>query len=73
MKKPLALAAILTISFGVLAGCSSPSLITLKDGSEIQTVDKPVFNKKTGFYEYKQINGKEAAINKDDIITIKRL
>lgn len=73
MKKTLLTAALLATSFGFLAGCASPSVITLNDGREIQTVDKPDYNKTTGFYEYKQLDGKESSVNKDEVLTIKRL
>ena len=31
-------ALILALSFGILAGCANPSVITLNDGREIQTL-----------------------------------
>ena len=40
MKK-LLLPALLIGTFATLAGCSTPSLITLNDGREIQAVDAP--------------------------------
>ncbi|MFT0212665.1 YgdI/YgdR family lipoprotein [Pseudomonas sp. F1_0610] len=73
MTKPLLAAALIASSLSLLAGCSSPSIITLNDGREIQTVDQPEYNKKTGFYEYEQQDGKEASVNKDEVLTIKRL
>ncbi|MGL4315098.1 MAG: YgdI/YgdR family lipoprotein [Pseudomonas sp.] len=56
-----------------LAGCSTPSVITLNDGSQIQTVDAPQFDDDSGFYEFEQLDGKPARINKDQVITVKEL
>ena len=56
-----------------LAGCSSPSVITLNDGREIQTVDAPKYDDNSGFYQFKQLDGKETRINKDQIRTVKEL
>lgn len=56
-----------------LAGCSTPSVITLNDGSQIQTVDAPEFDDESGFYEFEQLDGKPARINKDQVITVKQL
>ncbi|MBB2496461.1 YgdI/YgdR family lipoprotein [Aquipseudomonas ullengensis] len=67
---PLTLAA---FGFVALTGCSTPSVITLNDGSQIQTVDAPEFDDASGFYEFEQLDGKPARINKDQVITVKEL
>ncbi|NLZ79205.1 MAG: YgdI/YgdR family lipoprotein [Gammaproteobacteria bacterium] len=56
-----------------LAGCSSPTVITLKDGTQLETTKKPKFDDDSGFYEFKQLDGKPVRINKDDIHTIKQM
>ncbi|MCY1242712.1 hypothetical protein D9M72_556940 [compost metagenome] len=56
-----------------LAGCSSPTVITLNDGREIQAVDNPDYDEDTGFYEFEQLDGKHAKVNKDQVRTIKEL
>ena len=56
-----------------LAGCSSPTVITLKDGTQLDTTSKPKFDDDSGFYEFKQLDGKPVRINKDDIHTIKQM
>jgi peptidase E len=66
-----ALAASLSM-IALLAGCSSPSVITEKDGSTTTTKDKPTYNKSTGFYEY-QKDGKTVQINKDDVHGIEQV
>ena len=72
MKK-LLLPALLIGTFATLAGCSTPSLITLNDGREIQAVDTPHFEKDTGFYEFQQLDGKHTRINRDQVRTISDL
>jgi len=72
MKK-LLLPALLLGAFTTLAGCSTPSLITLNDGREIQAVDTPHFEKNTGFYEFEQLDGKRTRINRDQVRTISDL
>ena len=62
-----------SLGFIVLTGCSTPSVITLNDGSQIQTVDTPAFDEDSGFYEFEQLDGKHAKINKDQVITVKEL
>lgn len=73
MTKRIIPALLMAIGFTVLAGCSSPSVITLNDGREIQTVDKPKFDEESGFYEFEQLDGKRATINKDQVQTVKEL
>ena len=73
MTKRIIHALLMAIGFTVLAGCSTPSVITLNDGREIQTVDKPKFDEESGFYEFEQLDGKRATINKDQVQTVKEL
>ncbi len=63
----------LTLSLASLAGCASPTVITLNDGREIQTVDTPKYNEASGFYEFQQLDGKRTRINKDQVRTVKDL
>ena len=71
MKK--AFLALSTLTLGLLVGCSTPSLIVLSNGQEIQTLDKPKYDAKSGFYELKQPAGKLQRLNKDQVHTIKAL
>ena len=48
----------LALGLATLAGCSSPTVITLNDGREIQSVDTPKFDSDTGFYETKIATGR---------------
>ncbi|MBK4993940.1 YgdI/YgdR family lipoprotein [Pseudomonas sp. S37] len=69
----LLLPALLLGTFATLAGCSTPSLITLNDGREFQAVDAPKFDRNAGFYEFQQLDGKRTRINKDQVRTISDL
>ena len=73
MTSRLLPALLLSSAFAVLAGCSTPSLITLNDGREFQAVDAPRYEKATGFYEFQQLDGKRTRINKDQVRTISDL
>ncbi|OZB29556.1 YgdI/YgdR family lipoprotein [Pseudomonas wenzhouensis] len=73
MTKRIIPTLLMTLGFVVLAGCSTPSVITLNDGREIQTVDKPKYDEDSGFYEFEQLDGKRATINKDQVQTVKEL
>ncbi|WP_166359353.1 YgdI/YgdR family lipoprotein [Pseudomonas akapageensis] len=63
----------LALGLVTLAGCASPTVITLNDGREIQAVDSPRYDEKSGFYEFEQLDGKQARINKDQVRTVKEL
>jgi hypothetical protein len=66
-------ALLLTLGLVALTGCASPTVITLNDGREIQTVDEPNFDEESGFYEFEQLDGKRAKVNKDEVRTVKEL
>ncbi|MGE8407239.1 MAG: YgdI/YgdR family lipoprotein [Pseudomonas sp.] len=64
---------LLALGIGALAGCASPTVITLNDGREIQAVDTPHYDEDSGFYEFEQLDGKRTRVNKDQIRTVKEL
>ena len=64
---------LLAVGLATLAGCASPTVITLNDGREIQAIDSPTYDEKSGFYEFEQLDGKETRINKDQVRTVKDL
>ncbi|MFJ4433827.1 YgdI/YgdR family lipoprotein [Pseudomonas sp. NPDC089395] len=64
---------LLALGIGALAGCSSPSVITLNDGREIQATDTPSYDDESGFYEFEQLDGKRTRLNKDQVRTVKEL
>lgn len=64
---------LLALGLATLAGCASPTVITLNDGREIQAVDEPEYDEETGFYEFEQLDGSRAKVNKDQVRTLKEL
>ncbi|HTK02897.1 MAG TPA: YgdI/YgdR family lipoprotein [Bordetella sp.] len=68
----LKLTAMSLATVAVLAGCSSPSVVNTRDGSQIVTPDTPQYDKKSGMYQY-QDNGREVQINKDDVKSIQQV
>lgn len=66
-------ALMLCAGLATLSGCSSPAVITLNDGREIQTVDTPKYDEDSGFYKFKQLDGKPSRVNKDQVRTINEL
>ena len=66
-------AVLLSLSLAALGGCASPAVITLNDGREIQTLDRPDFDDESGFYEYEGLDGKPGKVNKDQVRTVKEL
>ncbi|MGB9097659.1 YgdI/YgdR family lipoprotein [Erwinia sp.] len=66
MKK---LAYTLTLLAGglLLAGCSSDNVLHMKDGSTVVVQGKPEVDKATGMVMYTDENGKQQAVNQDQI------
>ncbi len=73
MSQRIIPALLLTLGLVALTGCASPTVITLNDGREIQTIDEPDFDEDSGFYEFEQLDGKRAKVNKDQVRTVKEL
>lgn len=69
IQRPIT-AFLLALGLASLAGCASPSVITLNDGRELQTRDRPVYEEDSGFYEFEQLDGTRAKVNKDQVRTI---
>lgn len=72
LHRPL-FAALLTLALAALVGCANPSVITLTDGREIQTQDLPEYDEASGFYQFEQIDGRRAKVNKDQVESIREL
>jgi hypothetical protein len=63
---PLAIAAFL-----VLAGCSTPTVVTLQNGTQYLTKDMPKTKTKDGFYEFEDISGAKVKVRADDVATVR--
>ncbi|CDF93483.1 hypothetical protein ALQ77_02962 [Pseudomonas corrugata] len=64
---PLAAAAFLA-----LAGCSTPTVVTLQNGTQYLTKDTPNTRTSDGFYEFEDIAGKKVRVRADDVATIRK-
>lgn len=68
----LILAAILLTAAPLLSSCGSSSnyKITLKDGREFIAASKPKMQGKTGYYRYKNFQGRDALIRAEEVLLI---
>ena len=58
----------------LLAACGSTHYkISLRDGREFMTENKPYFVSKTGYYRYKDLSGKDALVRADEVLLINEL
>ncbi|CAI8723629.1 YgdI/YgdR family lipoprotein [Pseudomonas sp. IT-196MI5] len=64
---PLAAAALLT-----LAGCSTPTVVTLQNGTQYLTKDMPKTKTRDGFFEFEDISGKTVKVRSDEVATIRK-
>ncbi|KEZ72968.1 YgdI/YgdR family lipoprotein [Pseudomonas syringae] len=62
---------LLTSAVVLLAGCSTPSVVTLQNGTQYVTKDMPKTKTRDGFYEFEDISGKTIRIKADDVATVK--
>jgi len=58
------------LAFTVLAACSSDYLLGTKTGGIIETTNKPYLDQRTGMYNYRTKDGKDASIRKEEVVEI---
>jgi hypothetical protein len=63
---PLAVTALL-----MLAGCSTPTVVTLQNGTQYLTKDMPKTKTKDGFYEFEDISGAKVKVRADEVATVR--
>ncbi|WP_122553628.1 YgdI/YgdR family lipoprotein [Pseudomonas viridiflava] len=68
--KLLVLSAVVAASL-MLSGCSTPSVVTLQDGTQYITKDAPKTKSRDGFYEFEDISGKTIRIKADEVATVR--
>ena len=68
--KLLVLPAVVAASL-MLSGCSTPSVVTLQDGTQYITKDAPKTKSRDGFYEFEDISGKTIRIKADGVATVR--
>lgn len=57
--------------FAALAGCSTPTVVTLQNGTQYITQDAPKTKSADGFYEFQDISGKTVRVRADEVATVK--
>jgi hypothetical protein len=73
MNQRITLVVILACTF-LSTGCgSSPYKITLRDGREYLTANRPEFNPKTGYYKFRSVGDRDALIRSDEILMMQEL
>ena len=58
------------LAFTVLAACSSDYILSTKTGGIIETTSKPHLEERTGMYNYRTKDGKDASIRKEEVVEI---
>lgn len=54
-----------------LAACSTETLVTLQDGTQYITEDRPNTKTADGFYEFTDVAGRHVRVKASDVATIK--
>lgn len=55
-----------------LTGCSSPTVVTLQNGTQYLTEDVPDTRTADGFYEFEDISGKKVRVRADEVATVRK-
>jgi uncharacterized protein DUF903 len=58
------------LSAGLLTGCAQHYDITLTNGSRVTYVTKPILDKETGVFTYKDVAGHEHKVNAGRVVEI---
>ena len=58
------------LAVAALAGCSSDYILSTSTGAMLESTGKPYLNERTGMYEYRTKDGKDAWIRKDQVVEI---
>jgi len=58
------------LAAAALAGCSSDYILSTSSGAMIEAASKPYLDERTGMYEYRTKDGKDAWIRKEQVVEI---
>ncbi|QJI29112.1 YgdI/YgdR family lipoprotein [Pseudomonas sp. ADAK18] len=61
---------LVVLTFLVLAGCSTQTVVTLQNGTQYLTKDTPNAKTADGFYEFTDIAGKRVRVKAADVATV---
>jgi hypothetical protein len=60
------------VALTALAGCSTPTVVTLQNGTQYLTKDMPKTKSADGFYEFRDISGAKVRVKSDDVATVRK-
>lgn len=63
---------LVALTFLVLAGCATQTVVTLQNGTQYLTKDMPKTKSKDGFYEFEDISGAKVKVNANDVATVRK-
>ena len=63
---------LVALALMALAGCASPTVVTLQNGTQYLTKDTPNTRTVDGFYEFEDISGRQVRVRADDVATIRK-
>ena len=58
------------VAAALLAGCGSEYILSTSTGAMIESTSKPYLNERTGMYEYRTKDGKDASIRTEQVVEI---
>ena len=61
---------LVALTFLVLAGCATQTVVTLQNGTQYLTKDLPKTNSADGFYEFTDIAGKRVRVKAAAVATV---
>jgi len=62
---------LLVLTIMGLAACSTETVVTLQDGTQYITEDRPNTKTADGFYEFTDVAGRHVRVKASDVATIK--
>ena len=63
---------LVVLTFLVVAGCTTQTVVTLQNGTQYLTKDTPKTKTADGFYEFTDIAGKRVRVKADDVATVRQ-
>ena len=63
---------LVALTFLLLAGCATQTVVTLQNGTQYLTKDTPKTKTADGFYEFTDIAGKRIRVKADDVATVRK-
>ncbi|MGF6093982.1 YgdI/YgdR family lipoprotein [Pseudomonas nabeulensis] len=61
---------LVALTFLVLSGCATQTVVTLQNGTQYLTKDLPKTDSADGFYEFTDIAGKRVRVKAADVATV---